>query len=99
MSIHAVARRSGVSITTVSRVFNRPGRVATETRERVLAAARALGFVPNASARTLRTQESRILGVVLPTLLNPVFAECLDGIADAADAAGYSIVPLVTENW
>ena len=97
MSIHAVARRSGVSITTVSRVFNRPGRVATETRERVLAAARALGFVPNASARTLRTQESRILGVVLPTLLNPVFAECLDGIADAADAAGYSIVPLVTD--
>ena len=97
MSIHAVARRSGVSITTVSRVFNRPGRVATKTRERVLAAARALGFVPNASARTLRTQESRILGVVLPTLLNPVFAECLDGIADAADAAGYSIVPLVTD--
>jgi DNA-binding LacI/PurR family transcriptional regulator len=97
MSIHAVARRAGVSITTVSRVFNRPERVASVTRERVLAAAQALHFVPNASARTLRTQESRILGVVLPTLLNPVFAECLDGIADAADAAGYSIVPLVTD--
>lgn len=97
MSIHAVARRAGVSITTVSRVFNRPERVAAVTRERVLATARALHFVPNASARTLRTHESRILGVVLPTLLNPVFAECLDGIADAADAAGYSIVPLVTD--
>ncbi len=97
MSIHAVARRAGVSITTVSRVFNRPERVAPVTRERVLSAARLLDFVPNASARTLRTQESRILGVVLPTLLNPVFAECLAGIADAADAAGYSIVPLVTD--
>ena len=97
MSIHAVARHAGVSITTVSRVFNRPERVAPTTRERVLSAARLLDFVPNASARTLRTQESRILGVVLPTLLNPVFAECLSGIADAADAAGYSIVPLVTD--
>ena len=97
MSIHSVARQAGVSITTVSRVFNRPERVASATRARVLASARRLGFVPNASARTLRTQRSRILGVVLPTLLNPVFAECLDGIADAADAAGYSIVPLVTD--
>jgi LacI family transcriptional regulator, repressor for deo operon, udp, cdd, tsx, nupC, and nupG len=97
MSIHAVARQAGVSITTVSRVFNRPERVAAATRERVMSAARLLDFVPNASARTLRTHESRILGVVLPTLLNPVFAECLAGIADAADAAGYAIVPLVTE--
>jgi DNA-binding LacI/PurR family transcriptional regulator len=97
MSIHEVARLAAVSISTVSRVFNRPERVAAATRERVLSAARLLEFVPNASARTLRTQKSRILGVVLPTLLNPVFAECLAGIADAADAAGYSIVPLVTD--
>jgi LacI family repressor for deo operon, udp, cdd, tsx, nupC, and nupG len=97
MSIHTVAAHAGVSITTVSRVFNRPERVAPDTRERVLRSARALGFTPNASARTLRTQKSRILGVVLPTLLNPVFAECLDGIAEAADAAGYAIVPRVTD--
>ncbi len=97
MSIHEVARQAGVSITTVSRVFNRPERVAVATRERVLATAGALDFVPNASARTLRTQKSRILGVVLPTLLNPVFAECLAGVAEAADAAGYAIVPLVTD--
>lgn len=97
MSIHAVAQYAKVSITTVSRVFNRPERVAPDTRKRVLRAARLLGFTPNASARTLRTQQSRILGVVLPTLLNPVFAECLDGIAESADAAGFAIVPLVTE--
>ncbi len=97
MSIHTVAAHAGVSITTVSRVFNRPDRVANATRERVQAAARMLGFTPNASARTMRTRKSRILGVVLPTLLNPVFAECLDGIAETADAAGYAIVPLVTD--
>lgn len=97
MSIHAVASRAGVSITTVSRAFNRPERLAEATRLRVFAAAGALSFTPNASARTMRTRKSRILGVVLPTLLNPVFAECLDGIAATADAAGYAIVPLVTD--
>ncbi|APW36853.1 LacI family transcriptional regulator [Rhodoferax koreense] len=97
MSIQTVAREAGVSIATVSRVFNLPGRVASETREHVERVALALGYAPNASARTLRTHRSRALGVVLPTLLNPVFAECLEGIASAATEAGYSIQPLTTE--
>ena len=97
MSIHRVASHAGVSPATVSRAFNAPHLVASATLARVLESADALSFVPNASARTLRTQRSRILGVVLPTLLNPVFAECLEGIAERARAAGYAIVPLVTE--
>ena len=48
-------------------------------------------------ARTLRTQRSHVIGVVLPTLLNPVFAECLEGIASTAAAAGYAIQPFTTE--
>lgn len=86
-----------MSVATVSRVFNHPDRVAQAAKHRVEWAARTLGYFPNASARTLRTQRSRVLGVVLPTLLNPVFAECLQGIARTATAAGYSIVPLTTE--
>jgi DNA-binding LacI/PurR family transcriptional regulator len=70
--------------------------VRPELRERVHAAAIALGYRPNVNARSLRTQRTRALGVVLPTLLNPVFAECLQGIARAASAAGYSIVPFTT---
>jgi len=58
--------------------------------------ARELNYLPNASARTLRTQRSRALGVVLPTLLNPTFAECLQGIARAAIAGGYAILPVTT---
>lgn len=97
MSIASVAQRAGVSVATVSRAFNFPDRVSEDTRERVRAAANALGYLPNASARTLRTQRSRVLGVVLPTLLNPVFAECLAGIGEAALRAGYAITPLTTE--
>lgn len=97
MSIQDVARQARVSVATVSRVFNLPGKVTPATRERVEQIAKKLGYVANASARTLRTQRSRVLGVVLPTLLNPVFAECLSGIASAATAAGYAILPITTE--
>jgi DNA-binding LacI/PurR family transcriptional regulator len=97
MTIRDVSNRAGVSPATVSRVFNAPDTVRTELRDRVQAAAAALGYTPNVSARSLRTQRTRALGVVLPTLLNPVFAECLQGIAQAASAAGYSIVPFTTD--
>jgi DNA-binding LacI/PurR family transcriptional regulator len=96
MNIHAVAQRAGVSVATVSRAFNLPERVAPATRELVERIALEIGYLPNASARTLRTQRSRVLGVVLPTLLNPVFVECLQGIAETAAASGYSIIPVTT---
>ncbi len=97
MSIQQVAREAGVSVATVSRVFNSPDQVAPATREHIERTAQALGYVPNASARTLRSQRSRVIGVVLPTLINPVFAECLDGIAQAAVANGYAILPMTTD--
>jgi LacI family transcriptional regulator, repressor for deo operon, udp, cdd, tsx, nupC, and nupG len=97
LTIRDVSAEAGVSPATVSRVFNAPNTVRPELRERVQAAAAALGYRPNISARSLRTQRTRALGVVLPTLLNPVFAECLQGIAQAATAAGYSIVPFTTD--
>lgn len=97
MSIQDVAAQAGVSVATVSRAFNLPDKVTPATRARVEQAALALGYLPNASARTLRTQRSRVLGVVLPTLLNPVFAECLDGIARTATAANYAIQSITTE--
>lgn len=95
MGIHDVAREAGVSVATVSRVFNSPEKVTELTRVQVQQVAHRLGYVANHSARTLRTQRSRSLGVVLPTLSNPVFAECLEGIAQAAAAGGYAIQPLM----
>lgn len=96
MSIQSVAEKAGVSVATVSRVFNFPDKVTPATREHVERIAGELGYLPNSSARTLRTQRSRVFGVVLPTLLNPVFAECLQGIAQAAVAGGYAIIPVTT---
>lgn len=92
-----VAKAAQVSVATVSRVINEPEKVGDKTLQRVQAAIQALGYQPNASARSLRSQRSRVIGVVLPTLLNPVFAECLKGIADTATRAGYAILPFFTE--
>jgi DNA-binding LacI/PurR family transcriptional regulator len=97
MSITEVARRAGLSVATVSRVFNTPALVNEQTRSKVLRVAGEVGYVANASARTLRTRHSQVLGVVLPTLTNPVFAECLQGIASQAAQRGYAISPCTTE--
>lgn len=97
MSIKELAARADVSMATVSRVFNFPDKVNADTRAHVLHIAKKIGYMPNASARSLRMQRSRVVGVVLPTLLNPVFAECLSGIAQAASAAGYAILPMTTD--
>lgn len=96
-SISDVAKAANVSVATVSRVFNAPDKVSPETRERVNAAIRELGYAPNIFARHLRTQRSQTLGVVLPTLLNPVFAECFIGMTEAANEKGYAIQPFFTD--
>lgn len=96
-SIQQVAKEAGVSVATVSRAFNLPHKVSQDTRELIHGVAARLQYTPNASARSLRTQRSQTLGVVLPTLTNPVFAECLQGIAHAAALAGYSIMPFTTD--
>ncbi|MHB1570407.1 MAG: LacI family DNA-binding transcriptional regulator [Solirubrobacteraceae bacterium] len=87
-----VGRLAGVSHQTVSRVINGSPRVRPETRERVLAAMRELGYRPNPVARALVTGRSRTLGVVSfdTTLYGP--ASTLFGIERAAHEAGYFIV-------
>lgn len=65
-SIRDVAARAGVSLTTASHALNGKGRISTDTRSRVLAAAVTLGYTPNASARNLRSGRNRIIGLALP---------------------------------
>ena len=65
-TVYDVAAHAGVSIATVSRVFRRPADVRASTRERVLASVRALGYVPNASARGLAARRTGVLGLYFP---------------------------------
>lgn len=93
-----VALAAKVSLATASRVFSHPQLVREATAQRVHDAARRLSFRPNLLGAKLRAQQTRIIGVMLPTLDNAVFAECWRGIEEASLAAGYSLM-LVTSNY
>lgn len=94
-----VARRAGVSPAVVSYVLN-PGMrpVAPATRERVLAAIDELGYRPNAIAQALRAGPTRSIGLLLPDLTNPFFAEVSKAIEDAAFAAGRVVLVGATQD-
>lgn len=83
-TIKDVAKFAGVSVATVSRVVNSTSSVRSQTADAVFAAAKSLGFRPNLMGRNLRSTRTRTIGVMLPMLNHPVFAECLQGIETAA---------------
>ncbi|MFS8973821.1 substrate-binding domain-containing protein [Cupriavidus necator] len=93
-----VAQAARVSLATASRVFSHPAMVRDSTAQRVHEAARRLDFRPNLLGSKLRAQQTRMIGVMLPTMDNAVFAECWRGIEEAALAAGYSLM-LVTSGY
>jgi LacI family transcriptional regulator len=91
-TIRDVARMSNVSIATVSRVFNDSPVVSLATRERVIAAARSLGYWPNGIARSLITNRTHTLGVLLPELHGEFFSEVIHGVDLASRAQGFHLL-------
>lgn len=87
-----VALRAGVSVITASRVLRTPGLVAPATRARVEEAVRALGYVPNLVAGALASARTRTAGVLVPTLSSAIFATTVNGLTDALEAEGWSIL-------
>jgi LacI family transcriptional regulator len=77
-----IAKRAGVSQTTVSRVLNKSDKVRPETRDRVMAALK--GYVPHAQARAMRTNRTETIGVVASQITNPYFPELIEAIYAAA---------------
>ena len=92
VTIRDVAALAGVSPATVSRVFNDDQRVAGELRERVVDAAGRLGYRPNGQARSLRTQATKVLGLIISDIQNPFFTALVRGVEDAASRRDYSVV-------
>ena len=91
-TIREVARAAGVSVATVSRVFNNSGPVGAATRARIETAARELRYVPNGAARSLITNRTHALGVVLPDLHGEFFSEVIRGVDAAARALGFHLL-------
>ncbi|RCK46535.1 hypothetical protein TH25_16930 [Thalassospira profundimaris] len=93
-----VARKSGLSIATVSRVINSPDDVPAPTVEIVNAAMRHLNYRPNINGRRLKMRHTRTVGVLVPTLANPVFATSVQGIEQEAHAEGLTVL-LTSSNY
>jgi LacI family transcriptional regulator len=91
-NIRDVAKHAGVAIATVSATLNETASVSDETRKRVWAAVEAVGYTPNAIARSLRLGKSRLIGIVLSAITNPFCAALVSSIEKEANAAGYSVI-------
>jgi LacI family transcriptional regulator len=87
-----VAIRAGVTKQTVSNVVNKRPVVAPETVARVEKAIAELGFRSNLLARGLATGQTMIVGVIVPTITNPFYAEAVEGIENAFEDSGYNLV-------
>lgn len=93
LTLRDVSEASGVSEMTVSRVLRNRGDVSGATREKVLQAARLLGYVPNKIAGALASQRVNLVGVIIPSLSNMVFPEVMTGISEVLE--GTALQPVV----
>jgi LacI family transcriptional regulator len=102
-TIKELARRSGVSVGTVSRALNGYTDVSPETRERVMRLAEELDYTPTAAARTLVMERSHVVGVFLdtgeghPDVQHPFFHEVLGGLKDMLGVAGFDLLLFASE--
>ncbi|MGD0797724.1 MAG: LacI family DNA-binding transcriptional regulator [Acidobacteriaceae bacterium] len=87
-----IAQALGVSVVTVSKVMRDHSDIGPETRQRVLSKAKELNYRPNLTARSLVTGQSFQVGVIVPTLLHPFFAEVLEALSFTMKQSGYAVI-------
>ncbi|URS59094.1 LacI family DNA-binding transcriptional regulator [Pseudomonas sp. Y39-6] len=92
ITLSTVAERAGVSSMTVSRYFNQPEQVSLEHRERIALAVNELGYVPNLVAGGLASARGRIIGMVIPNISGPIFANTIQGFSDTLSRHGYQLL-------
>ena len=97
ITLNDVARHADVSAMTVSKVIRNTGRISTKTYERVHEAIAHLGYVPNRLAGSLKQEQSSLVGVIIPSVHNIIFAELLSGINQVLHARGLNTMITTSE--
>jgi LacI family transcriptional regulator len=98
LTLREIAKMAKVSHTTVSRVLNNDQRVREETKNRILNLVNKLGYKPDARARQLVLRRSNLIGLVVPDISNPFYAELARGIEDKAHQENYNVIFCSTDN-
>ena len=97
-TLHSVAEKAGVSVATASQVLRNTGRISEETRKRVIRAAEQLNYVRDSRAASMRSGESREIGLVIHEIANPFNAEVISGISDFLERENYLVSVLDSQN-
>ena len=97
-TIKDVANLAGVHPSTVSRVINDDSRISEKTKNKVLLIIKKLGYTPNAIARGLKTKRTYTLGMLIPDITNPFFAEIARGVEDAANKNNFNVILCNTDD-
>lgn len=91
-TIHDVAKKAGVSVTTVSRVLNNRGYISEATRSKVYQSMDELGYQPNEIARSLLRKQSNIIGLIIPDVSHPFFSELANHVEYHAYQNGFKVL-------
>lgn len=92
VSIKDIAKKAGVSPSTVSRALNNHPRISTKTKVYIRDLAEAMGYVPSAAARNLVAKRSATIGIAIADLLDPYYTRQISGLEDAAAAHNYQVM-------
>lgn len=92
VTIKDVAKKAGVSPSTVSRVLNDSAPIKESTRKRVMAAVKLLNYRPNFLAQGLKDGKTKTIGLIIPNIRNPIYPVVARGVEDAAKKYGYTVV-------
>jgi DNA-binding LacI/PurR family transcriptional regulator len=98
ITIYDIAKQAGVSIATVSKVINQGGRISEKTRIKVTKIMDELKYQPSVVASALTGKQTYTLGLLLPDLANPFFAEIARSVEDRAQEMGFNVVICSTDN-
>ena len=97
-TIYDIARLAGVSTATVSKVFNQTGNISEKTRRRILEISKELNYQPNVLASALNGKKTFSLGLLIPDMVNPFFAELARNVEDRAQELGFNLIICNTDN-
>lgn len=97
-TIYNVAEEAGVSITTVSKVINHTGNISKQTRKKVFQVMNKLNYHPSVVVSALRGKQTKTIGLLIPDISNPFFADIARSIEDRSHELGLNVMMCNTDN-